>query len=67
MAGCFGSSGYDQYLEQQLDDYLNKKDNIKEICCPTCGEWIEEDDLVWDRAEKTYYCPYVNCKSEIEI
>ena len=58
MAGCFGNSAYDRYLERQLYDYLDSLDNAE---CPNCGFKVCLDDFEED---EEIICP--KCETTIE-
>lgn len=52
MAGCFGNSDYDRYLEREVDEYLSRYDEedqqtYVDYKCSECGEEfssVYEDD-----------------------
>lgn len=46
MAGCFGNSPYDRWLEQQVNDYVNN--------CDYDEEQIRQQEEEWEQAELEY-------------
>lgn len=55
MAGCFGNSAYDRYLERESDIYNRSFETYE---CDTCDHVCSIDDL--KEEDGRFYCPECN-------
>ncbi len=61
LIGIFGSS--DQYMEDQTDDYCDRKSELLNEQCCFCGEVNDPDDML--KIESEYVCS--DCQQSVLI
>jgi hypothetical protein len=67
MAGCYGNHPFDQYLEKELDDYLNSSDDGEDdgdcnsIVCQNCGNETEIQYYNSINEENEHYLECFKC------
>ena len=61
LIGCFGSS--DRYMEEETDNYCDRKTEILDEKCCFCGESFNPEDML--NIDEEYIC--YDCQQSDEI